>query len=258
MQNKPLVGRRALVTAGASGIGKAAAMALADAGCTVHICDIDPAFMTSCLEERPDITGTLADIGNEADIHRVFEDADRRLGGLDILFNNAGIGGPSGRVDTLKSEDWRRTIDVNLTGQFLCAQQAVPRFLSAGGGTLVNMSSVAGRLAYPNRTPYAATKWAIVGLTKTLAVELGPLGIRCNALMPGVVAGPRIERLIQNRAAEAGRSPESVRDELLGKVSLRQMVTAEDVARMVVYLCSPAGQAISGQAISICGNVESL
>ena len=150
--------------------------------------------------------------------------------------------------------DWRRTIDVNLTGQFYCARLAVPMLRKASDGAIINMASVAGRLGYAFRTPYAAAKWGIIGLTESLAKELGPEGIRVNAILPGIVAGPRMTHVIQARADAAQVDYATMES----KVSLRRMVTAQDVADMVLFLCSPAGRNVSGQSLSVCGNVETL
>jgi NAD(P)-dependent dehydrogenase (short-subunit alcohol dehydrogenase family) len=200
----------------------------------------------------------LADVSDEHDVARLFAEVDRQLSGLDVLVNNAGIAGPTGGIHEISPADWRRTIDVNLTGQFYCARLAVPMLRKASEGAIINMASVAGRLGYAFRTPYAAAKWGIIGLTESLAKELGPEGIRVNAILPGIVAGPRMTRVIQARADAAQVDYATMESEFLGKVSLRRMVTAQDVADMVLFLCSPAGRNISGQSLSVCGNVETL
>jgi len=177
---------------------------------------------------------------------------------FDVLVNNAGIAGPTGGVDELSCSDWQDTVNINLNGQFYCARLAVPLLRQSNNASLICISSVAGRLGYAYRTPYAATKWAIVGLVKSLAIELGPQGIRANALLPGIVEGPRIERVIGDRAQALGVSYADMEQEYINKISLRRMVSAQDVANQALYLCSPLGAGISGQAISVCGNVEYL
>lgn len=251
-------GLRALVTAGAAGIGRCIAATLSDVGARVHICDISQPVLDECLAALPGVSGTLADVAEEEDVARLFADIESRLGGLDLLVNNAGIAGPTGGIDEISPADWRRTIEVNLNGQFYCARLAVPMLRKSEEGAIVNIASVAGRLGYAYRTPYSATKWAIIGLTESLAKELGPEGIRVNAILPGIVEGPRIERVIRARAETIGVDYETMEKEYLGKVSLRRMVTAQDVANMVLFLCSPAGRNISGQPLSVCGNVETL
>ncbi len=251
-------GLRVLVTAGASGIGRAIADTLADHGARVHVCDVSEELLESCRAARPAYGASLCDVADETQVARMFAEARENLGGLDVLVNNAGIAGPTAGIDEIDPAEWRRTIDINLNGQFYCARLAVPLLKAAGEGAMVNISSVAGRLGYAFRTPYAATKWAIVGLTQSLAKELGPDGIRVNAILPGIVEGPRIERVIAARAEAVGVGYKEMEREYLNKVSLRRMVSARDVANMVLYLCSPLGRNISGQALSVCGNVETL
>ncbi len=255
---RPRQGLRVLVTAGAAGIGRAITEALVADGARVHVCDVSEEAVAACKSALPSVSGSVADVADEGAVDRLFDDVRKSLGGLDALINNAGIAGPTGGIETLDPAEWRRTIAVNLDSQFYCTRLAVPMLREAGEGAIVNISSVAGRLGYAFRTPYAATKWAIVGLTQSLAKELGPEGIRVNAIQPGIVEGPRIERVIQARADTLGIPYAEMEQEYLEKVSLRRMVTAQDVAAMVIFLLSPAGRNISGQALSVCGNVETL
>ncbi|MFO1249251.1 MAG: SDR family oxidoreductase [Alphaproteobacteria bacterium] len=241
---------RVLVTAGASGIGRVIAQALLKGGDKVHICDI--------AGELPGASFTRADVSSEADVDRLFEDVRTELGGLDVLVNNAGIAGPTGKIEDLSLDDWRRTIDVDLTGQFLCARRAVPLLKQAGGGCIINMSSAAGRFGYAFRTPYAAAKWGVIGLTQSLAKEVGPDNIRVNAILPGVIKGPRMEKVIRDRAEATGVAFEAMEKQYLDRISLRRMTGPEDVAAMVLFLVSEAGRNISGQSLGVDGNVESL
>lgn len=250
-------GLRVLVTAGAAGIGRAVVDTFVEHGARVHICDVSAQALESCGRDQPAVAATLADVSDEADVDRLFGDVMATLGGLDVLINNAGIAGPTGAIDTIATADWKRTIDINLTGQFFCARRAVP-MLRESAGVLLNVSSVAGRLGYAYRTPYAATKWAIVGLSASLAKELGEFGVRVNALLPGVVEGPRIEKVIADRAAALGVAVEAMKAAYLENVSLKRMVSPIDVANMALFLCSPLARNISGQAISIDGNVVNL
>jgi NAD(P)-dependent dehydrogenase (short-subunit alcohol dehydrogenase family) len=173
--------------------------------------------------------------------------------------NNAGIAGPTGGIDELDAAAWEQTVAINLNAQFYFARLAVPLLRAApDGGSIIALSSVAGRLGYAYRTPYSATKWAVVGLTKSLAIELGPHGIRVNAIQPGIVRGPRMQRVIAARAEQLGLSYDEMEAKYLEKISLRRMTTPEEVAATILFLCSPAGSGISGQAISVCGNVEVL
>jgi NAD(P)-dependent dehydrogenase (short-subunit alcohol dehydrogenase family) len=250
---------RVLVTAGANGIGAAIARAFHEAGARVHVCDIDRTALDRLSTEAPGISASMADASVARDVDAVFADVQGTLGGLDVLVNNAGIAGPTGSIDSLEPADWERTISVNLNSQYYFARRAVPLLKqSFADPCLISMSSVAGRLGYALRTPYAASKWAIVGLTKSLAIELGPLGIRANAILPGTVEGPRMDGVIAARAAKNAVSVDEMRQQYLNKISLRRMVTADDVAALSLFLCSPAARNITGQAISIDGNVEYL
>lgn len=250
-------GMRVLVTAGASGIGHAIAAAFVEDGARVHVCDVNEAALAACAAELG-VSTSLTDVSNEPAVARMVEEAADHLDGLDVLINNAGIAGPTGTVDAIEPDAWRRTIDIDLNGQFYCAHHAVPYLRAAGEAAIINMSSSAGRFGYAYRTPYSAAKWAIIGFTQSLAKELGPEGIRVNAILPGIVKGPRMEGVIRARAEQTGVSYEEMELEYLKRISLRQMVSPEDIASTVIFLCSRAGWMISGQSIPVCGNVESL
>ena len=249
---------KVLVTAGASGIGRAISDLLIARGARVHICDVSDDFLADFRAAHPGSGATKADVASETDVSRLFGEVKTTLGGLDVLVNNAGVAGPTGGVEEIRPEDWRRTIDVCLTGQFLCAHHAVPMLKSAGGGAIVNLSSAAGRFGYAFRTPYSAAKWGVIGFTQSLAKELGPANIRVNAILPGIVEGPRMTGVIAARAKQLDVSYEAMEKTYLDRVSLRRMVTADDVAATVAYLVSPAGRNISGQSIGVDANVETL
>ncbi len=253
-----LRGQRAVVTAGAAGIGRAIAREFAAAGARVHVCDVDRDALAGFTRENPGIGATLCDVAEPAQVDALFAAAAQALGGLDILVNNAGIAGPTSPVEEIALGDWQRTIAVNLSGMFYCTRRAVPLLKAAGGGSIVNLSSVAGRLGFPLRTPYSASKWAVVGLTKSLAMELGPHAIRVNAILPGVVEGERIERVIDAKAAALGLTHAQMTDKLLERVSLKRMVSADNVAAMALFVCSGAGANVSGQALSVCADVQVL
>jgi NAD(P)-dependent dehydrogenase (short-subunit alcohol dehydrogenase family) len=251
-------GLRVLVTAGAGGIGLEIARSFIREGAKVHICDVDDAALASLATSDPDVTCSRTDVANRADVTRLFEEALHAFGGLDVLVNNAGIAGPTARVDEVDPEDWDRTLQVNITGHFNCARLAVRHLRESDNASIINLSSAAGRFGFPLRSPYAASKWAVVGFTKTLAMELGPLGIRVNAILPGVVEGDRIRRVIGSKAQARGISYEEMQDEFLRHVSLRTAVTPQQIADQIVFLASPRGRTISGQAISIDGDTQSL
>jgi NAD(P)-dependent dehydrogenase (short-subunit alcohol dehydrogenase family) len=253
-----LDGLRALITAGASGIGRVIAKYLFEAGARVHTCDIEAKLLNKFSEEFPGIGTTLADVSDDSAVDHLFTDVQKGLGGLDVLVNNAGIAGPTGAIEDIDPEDWRRCIEVDLTAQFLVTRRAVPMLKANGSGAIINMSSAAGRLGYAFRTPYSSAKWGIIGFTQSLAKELGPHGISVNAVLPGIVSGPRMQGVIKARADQLGMPYEKMEQEYLEKISLRRMVNAEDVAGMVLFLVSPMGRNVSGQSIGVCGNVETL
>jgi NAD(P)-dependent dehydrogenase (short-subunit alcohol dehydrogenase family) len=256
--NKPIDGLRVMVTAGASGIGRSIADTLIANGAKVAVCDVSEDFLGDFRKAHPGSYATKADVASDNDVADFFVGAEKALGGLDALVNNAGIAGPTGRVEEITPADWRRCIEVCLTGQFLCAHFAVPLIRKAGGGAIVNMSSAAGRFGYAFRTPYSSAKWGVIGLTQSLAKEVGPDNIRVNAILPGIVDGPRMQGVIRARAEQIGISYKEMEERYLEKVSLRRMVSQEDVANTVLFLLSPAGQNISGQSLGVCGNVEAL
>jgi len=249
-------GKRVVVTAGAQGIGLVLAKTFVDAGAQVHICDVNADALAAAKDSMPSVTASLTDVSNEAQVDAMFADLKTRWGTLDAMINNAGIAGPTAKVEEVSLSDWQRTIDINLTGLFLCTRRAVPLIKAAGGGSIVNMSSVAGRLGYPLRTPYSASKFGVVGLTKTWAMELGPSKIRVNAVLPGAVKGDRVEQVIAAKAVAAGITQDEMRERFVANVSMRSMVSAEDIANQVLFICSPAGAMISGQSLSVCGNFE--
>ena len=256
--NTGMQGKRVVVTAGAQGIGLAITGAFVAAGAEVHICDVNDDFLARAKASFPGVSQSRTDVSNEAQVDAMFAGLADRWRALDVLVNNAGIAGPTAKVEDTALGDWEQTIAVNLTGPFLCTRRAVPLLKAAGGGSIVNLSSVAGRLGFPLRTPYSASKFGVIGLTETWAMELGPSHIRVNAILPGIVAGERQERVIAAKAALYDIEHEEMRERLLSKVSLRSMVTAQDIATQIIFICSPAGAAISGQSLSVCGNVEHL
>ena len=199
-----------------------------------------------------------ADVAAEDDVAELFRAVDRQLGGLDVLVNNAGVAGPTGGIETLSLADWERTLAVNLTGQFLCVRQAVPRLRQGLRPSIVNLASAAGHLGMPGRSPYSASKWAVVGLTKTLAIELGAQGIRVNAILPGAVDGPRIRAVIAAKAASSGRTLEDVTRDYTSQSSLGRMVTADDVANMAVFAASDLAGSVNGQELVVDGHTQAL
>jgi NAD(P)-dependent dehydrogenase (short-subunit alcohol dehydrogenase family) len=251
-------GQRVLITAAASGIGRVIAETLLNSGARLYICDINAEQLAACQSALPNIRATVADVADPLQVDRLFDEVASHLGGLDVLVNNAGIAGPTAPVEQITPEEWSQTMAVNINGQFHCVRRAVPLLKAAGGGLIVNLSSAAGLFGFPNRTPYAASKWAVIGFTKSLAMELGQYNIRANAICPGIVEGERQDRVIAAKAQAEERTVEEVRNQIVRQNSLRTFVTQQDIANQVLYLCSPAGSRISGQALSIDGHTETL
>jgi NAD(P)-dependent dehydrogenase (short-subunit alcohol dehydrogenase family) len=247
---------RVLVTAGAGGIGLAVARAFHAAGAQVYVCDIDDAALSRAAREHRGLIAQRCEVGDRDAVTGMVADAAQRLGGIDVLVNNAGIGGPTQPVHELDPADWDAVLRVNLTGTFDVTRAAIPHLVAAGGGSIINMSSAAGRFGYANRSPYSATKWALIGFTKTLSLELGPHRIRANAIAPGAVAGERAERVFAGRAQLSGRSIDE--EKILGMAgqSLKYLVDPADIGALAVFLASEAGRSISGQTIPIDGDMQ--
>ena len=249
---------RVMITAGGSGIGLAIARAFLSAGAKVHVCDVDEAALSDLRTSTPEIAASRADVADEDSVAAWFDRATYELGGLDVLVNNAGVKGPTGNVEDLGFEDWRQCLAICLDAQFLGVRKAAPILKSQGSGSIINLSSNAGLFGYGLRSPYAAAKWAVIGFTKSIAIELGPYNVRANAICPGAVQGPRMQRVIDAEAANRGIPSETVYRELVASQSIKRFVTADEVAAMCLYLTSPAAEMITGQAISIDGHSETF
>lgn len=251
-------GLRVMVSAGANGIGLAIARSFVAEGARVAVCDVDAAALAALARTDPALHASTCDVSQRDQVAQWFDAALAHLGGLDCLVNNAGIAGPTGAVDRIDPADWDRCIAVDLTGQFNCVRLAVPALRASGNASIVNVSSLAGRLGFALRTPYAAAKWGVIGLMRSLAIELGPDRIRVNALLPGVVSGERQQRVLTVKAQARGVSFEDVEKAAFAGTSIKQYVTPEQLADYVVYLSSPRAATISGQALSVCGDTNML
>ena len=250
-------GQKVLITAGAGGIGRVMAQTFIEAGARVHICDVVQSTLDDTAKTLG-VTATLCDVADLKQVDQLFADVKKQLNGLDVLVNNAGVAGPTGKVEEISVEDWRRCIDIDLNGMFYCTRLAMPIIKAGGGGSIINLSSAAGRLGFPFRTPYAAAKWAVVGFTKSLSMEVGTDNIRVNTIQPGVVEGERMDRVIEAKAKAIGISFEAQKKISLERVSMKTTVSPQDIANMALYLASDLGKHITGQAISVCAGVEML
>jgi NAD(P)-dependent dehydrogenase (short-subunit alcohol dehydrogenase family) len=248
----------AIITGGGQGIGQRIALAFVAEGATVVVTGRTPATLSETVSLVTAAGGKAlaltADVAVPADCDRMVAETLAAFGRVDILVNNAGIAGVTKSTIDMSLDEWNQVIDIDLTGPWLCARAALPTMLAAGGGVILNISSAAGRIGYAMRSPYAAAKWGLIGLTQTWAREWGTQGIRCNCICPGAIEGDRINRVIAARAESIGQPVERVRAGFLTNTSMARMATEDEVANVAVMLCSPGGSALTGQTINVdCG-----
>ena len=250
-----LEGRVAIVTGGGGGIGRVIALRFTHEGAAVVVAGPTEEKIKSVEKEILETGGRAlavkTDVSDEADVERMVAAALGAFGQIDILVNNAGVAGPTALVQNINLEDWERTFAINLTGAFLCAKHVLPRLIERRGGRIINITSIAGLQAYAYRSPYCASKWGMIGLTQTLAEEGGRYGITANAIAPGPVRGPRIERVIRNRAEEMQLPYEDVVRQYVDPTALKRMVEEEDIAAMALFLASDEGANITGETLNI-------
>ena len=258
LKDTSLAGKRVLVTAGANGIGLAIARGFVQSGAKVLVCDVDEKSLRQTQDSLPGIMTAVADVSDEQSVERLFAQVDAQLGGLDVMVNNAGIAGPTGTVENLNLADWNRTLAVNITGQFLCARLAVPRLRRGKNASMINLSSAAGHLGFPGRSAYAASKWAVVGFTKSLALELAADGIRVNAILPGAVDGPRIRAVIAAKAESLCKPLEDIARVYESQAAMGSMVSVEDIANMVLFATGDYARHITGQELVVDGYTQAL
>lgn len=250
--------KKVLITAGATGIGKATAIALLNAGAQVHVCDIDADALDQLKQLYPLLLTSVTNVTEPDEVAKMFVQLQQEFSGqLDFLVNNAGVSGPAGPLESLDIDAWKATFDVNLHATFYVSKHAIP-LIKLQGGAIMNLSSTAGLYGYPMRSPYASAKWAIVGLSKTMAMELGPFNVRVNCICPGSVNGARMDRVISSIAKATGESVEKVRQDNVQNTSMTTFVDAEDIANMIVFSFSDLGAKISGQSLTVDGDTHSL
>ena len=250
--------QRVIVTAAAAGIGRAIADAFAADGAVVHVCDVDDGALAECRASSPSLHAARVDLADEASIDAWLDDAIADLGGVDVLVNNAGTKGPTAFVEDIALDEWRSCFAVGLESHFACTRRVVPVMKAQRSGSIINLSSTAGLHGYGMRTPYAAVKWAVIGFTKSVAIEVGPHGVRCNAICPGSVSGPRMDAVIAAEAAHRNVPTDVVAAEYAAGHSMRRFVDPAEIAAMCRFLASPAASMVTGQAISVDGHTETF
>ncbi|MFT7526951.1 MAG: NAD(P)-dependent dehydrogenase (short-subunit alcohol dehydrogenase family) [Arenicella sp.] len=245
--------KRVFISAGADGMGRSTVLSMLDIGAKVFTCDINQKMLNSLPAE---ITSYHCDVSNPEDVDAMFDDFIDN--GLDVLVNNAGIGGPTKPIEEVTNDEWRQTMSVGIDSQFYCCRRAVPVFRDQQQGVIINMVSAAGILGYPNRSPYVAAKWAVSGLTKTLAMELGPDNIRVNGIVPGNVNGDRLDRVVEAHAKAEGLETDAVRHLYAISTSMQCFIDPKEISNLICFLCSDLGKHISGQIIGVDGYTETL
>ncbi|MBL4629634.1 MAG: SDR family oxidoreductase [Paraglaciecola sp.] len=248
--------KKAIVTGAGDSVGKAAAIKLANNGYNVHICDVNPVAVASTLKEFPELTGTVADVSNFEDVQKIFEEANVQEHGLDVLINCVGLGGPIAPIELIAKADWIKTFDVNVHGILYTMQQAIPLMKKNEQGRIINFSTASTRTRLPNRSAYIASKAAVEGLTLNAARELGPFGITCNVIQPGIIDNQRMTKIIHDKALAKGKSVEEVNRDYLRYISTRSKTSINDIADTLLFLCSSSAKNITGELIALSGNME--
>ena len=256
-----LKNKKIIISAGASGIGWSAAKLFLNRGATVYICDIDKNLIKKA-KKHPQNNKKLfsyeCDASNENEVSSFFKQVLKKTKKIDALINNVGIAGPTGTIEKLKSKDWEQTLKVNVISHFYFSKLAIPMLKKNKGGSIINISSGAGIMGFPLRSPYAASKWAVIGMTKTLAMELGKFKIRVNAVCPGTIKGDRMVRVIRDKAKFLKVSRKKVEKEFISMASMNSWIYEEDIGKLCSFLISKDGERISGQTIPVDGNAIRL
>tara|TARA_B100001250_G_C19690670_1_gene740142 strand:+ start:326 stop:1111 length:786 start_codon:yes stop_codon:yes gene_type:complete len=253
--DKPL---NVIISAGASGIGRSIAEAFIEQGSRVFICDISDHYIKKFNQEYPDVIVKRTDVSKYKQVLSFFKFISNKINHVDVIINCAGIAGPTSSLEKIDPKDWKHTIDINLNGMFYILREGIPLLKKSKTPSIINIASTASFFGFPLRSPYTAAKWAVIGLTKTLAMELGGMDVRVNAICPGSVSGERIDRVLKADAKAQGKSISEIRQLYTKQVSMKTFVESEDVAHLVLFLVSKYGRFISGQAIGLDGHTEGL
>ena len=256
-----LENKKIIISAGASGIGWATAKVSLTRGAIVYLCDIDNKSLNK-IKKHPLYKKKLfayeCDAADEYEVSDFFDQIKKKTKKIDALINNVGVAGPTGTIEKLNSEDWERTLKINVISHFYFTKLAIPMLKKNKGGSIINISSGAGIMGFPLRSPYAASKWAVIGVTKTLAMELGKYKIRVNAICPGTIKGNRMIRVIRDKAKFLKVSKKLIEKEFVSMASMNCWVHEEDIGKMCSFLISSDGERISGQAIPVDGNATRI
>lgn len=249
---------RVMVTAGAAGIGAVIASTFAERGARVHVCDLSEPSLAALAARQPGVTGSIVDLSDGLAVTQWCSDVVSDLGGVDVLVNNAGVAGPTGDIEQVQPDEWRQCLAVGLDSHYLTARSIVPVMKQQRAGSIINLSSTAGQFGYGRRAPYAAVKWAVIGLTKSLAIELGPFDVTVNAICPGAVRGDRMDRVIAAEAQTRNTTAEAIEAEYTRSQSIARFVSPQEIADMCVFLASPQSRMVSGQVIAVDGHTETF
>jgi NAD(P)-dependent dehydrogenase (short-subunit alcohol dehydrogenase family) len=256
-----LYNKKIIISAGASGIGWSTAKVCLSKGAIVYLCDIDNKSLNK-IRKHPLNNKKLFsyefDASDEYEVSNFFQQVNKKTKKIDALINNVGVAGPTGTIEKLSSEDWERTLKINVISHFYFTKLAIPMLKKNKGGSIINLSSGAGIMGFPLRSPYAASKWAVIGVTKTLAMELGKFKIRVNAICPGTIKGDRMIRVIKDKAKFLKVSKKLIEKEFVSMASMNCWIYEEDIGKMCSFLISSDGERISGQAIPVDGNATRL
>ncbi len=256
---KSLHNKKIIISAGASGIGLATTKVCLSRGAYVYLCDINDKSLKK-LNKHPLKNKRLfiyqCDASNEEQVSLFFNKVKKKTNNIDALINNVGIAGPTGSLEKLKSKDWEKTLHVDVNSHFYFTKKAIPLIKKSKNGSIINISSTAGILGFPLRSPYAASKWAIIGVTKTLAMELGRFNIRVNAVCPGTIKGDRMKRVIKDKAKFTKVSTKSIEKDFISMSSMKKWIMEEDIGKMCSFLISDDSSKVSGQVISVDGHTE--
>ena len=261
MSNHSLQNKKIIVSAGASGIGWATTKVCVAKGASVYLCDIDLKAINK-VKKHPlynkRIFVSEADASDEIQVIDFFNKIKRKFKNLDALINNVGIAGPTGTIEKLESSEWESTLHVNVNSHFYFNKQAIPLLKKSKSASIINISSGAGIMGFPLRSPYAASKWAVVGMTKTLAMELGKYKIRVNAICPGTIKGDRMKRVIRDKAKFTKISSKKIENEFVSMASMNCWIYEEDIGKICAFLISDEAARVSGQIIGVDGNALRL